>query len=123
MMTRAWSVAVALWLMFLPAVLDEGHSMTVSVRVVAPIALSAAIVALGPTTRGVRLLHIPLAVLLAVSGIVLPASSVARMAVVLTAAALGAAALPGGRVNDRHGDGWATVIGELRASLGAGRRR
>lgn len=114
MSARIPSLVIAVWVMLIPAVLDESHAMTVSNRVIAPIAISAAVIAFGSSTRALRLVHLPLAAWLLVSAAVLGAPAATRLVVALTAVALGIAAVPGGRVAGDYGGGWWPVIDGLR---------
>ena len=104
MTARIPSLVIAVWLMFIPPVLDESDAMTVSNRVVAPIAISAAVIAFGSSTDAVRFVHLPLAAWLG-SAAALGAPATTRVVVALTAVALGIAAVPGGRAAGDHGGG------------------
>ena len=114
MTARIPSLVIAIWLMFVPAVLDESHAMTVSNRVVAPIAISAAVIAFGSSTRAVRFVHLPLAAWLLVSAVVLGAPAATRLVVALTAVALAIAAVPGGQAGGDYGGGWWPAIDGIR---------
>ncbi len=104
------SALVGVWLMFAPAVLEYSGAPADNDRVVGPIAISVALIAIFEVVRGLRFLNAAAGTWLVLSAFVLPYPAAGIASAVLSGVALTILALPGGRTKNRYGGGWRAVL-------------
>jgi hypothetical protein len=104
------SLAIGVWLMAAPAILDYGGIARTSHRIVGPIVVAVAAVAMAEVVRGLRWLNVLAALWLVAApsllGYVGPAATHSVIAGVL----LLLLAPQGGHVSRRYGGGWRAVF-------------
>jgi hypothetical protein len=111
MWTQIVATCLGAWLMAASAVLAYGPPAATNDRIVGPMALSFAFVALKKVTRGVRRLNLPLGVWLVAAPWVLGyGATVAIVNSAVVGALLIACALARGRVVQPYGGGWAVLL-------------
>jgi hypothetical protein len=111
MIARLVTVAVGLWLMAAPAVLDYAGAIAVSDRVTGPVLASLAAVAVSEVLRPLRWTALPLALWLVAVPWILGATGAAMVNSVLSGLLVAALAPLGGKVRQRFGGGWRAVVG------------
>lgn len=101
---------LGVWLMAAPAILGYGDPAQMNDRIVGPIAVSIAGVAVANVTRGMRWLNVPLGAWLIVAPWLLGYNLVPTINSTIVGLLLIAFALVHGRVRDRYGGGWSVLL-------------
>ncbi|HET7599952.1 MAG TPA: hypothetical protein VFK09_06645 [Gemmatimonadales bacterium] len=112
MWARVASLALGLWLMAAPGVLDYGGAGRVNDLVVGPIAAAAAAIAISGVTRGIRWVNVLLGAWLVLSAGIFSRTPPARWSTAAIGLAMLALGLVKGTVRQRYGGGWRALIDE-----------
>ena len=111
MIAQVAATLVGLWLMFAPWVFGYGDPASANDRIVGPLAACFATIAWWEATRGARWVNLPLGVWLLFAPWVLGYDDpVAIGNDMLAGVVLGNLALVRGRVSNRYGGGWASLL-------------
>lgn len=110
MLAQVFTLALGVWLLLAPAVLNYGDPASSVERIVGPLVIVAAALALHEVTRPVRFAQVALGLALLVAPWMYAYSSVPAIAVsLLVGMALLALALVRGRFSHRYAGGWSAV--------------
>lgn len=111
MIARLLGVAAGVWLMFSPAVLGYGDPAAANDRIFGPIGASLAFVAMWEVVRALRWGALPVGLWLVGSPFALGYTDTSAVFSSLAAGAVMAATAPlGGRIKQRYGGGWRTLL-------------
>jgi hypothetical protein len=111
MVTSLMGIALGIWLMASPAMLDYTGAARISALVVGPIAASVSWIALSEVTRSVRRFNLALGWWLIVAGLILPQPTSARINCIVVGLLLGFIALWRTRIKGSYGGGWKALVG------------
>lgn len=108
MWARVLAAAVGIWLMAAPAVLGFGGAAADAHRILGPLAVTFAVVAMAQSTRPVRWCNAAVGAALAIVAVAVgelrPSANL-----LASGAALAGLSLVRGRITDRFGGGWSAV--------------
>jgi hypothetical protein len=110
MWARILSAGLGIWLMAAPAILGYGGAARANHLIAGPLAASVAIIAIWEVTRALRWANLPLGLWLIVAPLFFSMAAPAAINSLVAGALLAALALFGGRVSQRFGGGWRSVI-------------
>lgn len=111
MWARLANIALGIWLMFAPAVLDYGAPAATSDRVVGPLTAMFACIAVWEVTRMLRWLNLPLGIWLVAAPLFLDYPAAATWNSVVVGGCCAALALVRGPIRHRIGGGWRALLG------------
>lgn len=111
---RGVAVAVGVWLMTAPAVLGYTGTPASNDRIVGPIAISVAIIAMWEVVRGVRLVNVVLGAWLAAAAFVLGYPTAGMVSAALSGVTLLVTSVPETGTKHRYGGGWRSLVGPKR---------
>jgi len=103
------NVALGLWLMAAPAVLNYGRPASTSDHIVGPLIATFACIALWEATRAMRWINLPLGLWVLAAPWLLDAPLAGRLSSMLTGTAVAGLSCFGGTVRQRFGGGWAAL--------------
>lgn len=111
MIARVIGVAAGIWLMFAPAVLGYGDPAAANDRIFGPIVGSLAFIAIWEVARPLRWGTLPFGMWLLLAPFVLGYQDLgAVVSSVIAGVLIVSSALVPGRINERHGGGWRTLL-------------
>jgi general stress protein CsbA len=110
MWARFASLALGLWLMAAPAILGYGPLASDNDRIVGPLAVSVAIIAISEVTREVRWVSIPLGLWLLAAPWLLGYGLAPTINSLVVGLLLIALAFVRGAVEERFGGGWSSLL-------------
>jgi hypothetical protein len=112
--TLLMGIALGIWLMASPAVLDYTGPGRISALVVGPIAASVSWIALSEVTRPVRRVNMVLGMWLILAGLILRQPWWAAINSIVIGLLLGLVALWHTRIAGRYGGGWNALVGHAK---------
>jgi hypothetical protein len=123
MATLLMGIALGIWLMASPAVLNYTGAARISALVVGPIAASVSWIALSEVTRSLRRIDAVLGLWLIVAGLILQQPIGTRINSIIVGLLLGVVALLPTRISGSYGGGWKTLAGHPEPIEQPGRER
>ncbi len=110
MIARLLSLALGLWLMAAPAVLNYGPPLATSDRIIGPLIATVSIIAISEATRGLRWVPLPAGLWLVTSPLVMSGYDLTMLFHhALVGLGLAALAFSGGDIQGRYGGGWSAL--------------
>ncbi|MEZ4616079.1 MAG: SPW repeat protein [Caldilineaceae bacterium] len=107
---RLINIMLGIWLMAAPALLAYTTPAATNDRIVGPLVITCATVALWETTRMLRLVNLVLALWLLVAPWIWGYSAIPLFNSTAVGLAIGALALVHGEITGRYGGGWSSLV-------------
>jgi hypothetical protein len=115
MLAQLIAVALGIWLMVAPAIVETTRNASNLERIIGPLVATFGAIAAAQHLRSVRFWNLPLSIVLGVSPIVISyGSTIAAWNALLTACAIAVCSLRKGRITHRYGGGWRELLSSSR---------